>query len=963
MLARYGYLANKWTIIALALATMGAVLLVTLLPVVAQQDDAIEFAEIPDGTEDPNLEVADFTAVDPEGTATTTNWAVLLSTADVSAIDGIEATDVHDGDHFKIDKGILSFAAAPNFEDPSGGGDGGTSNTYALVVSAKVGSETSYKKVEVKVTNVDEPATTGIELSLIQPREGSRIRVLFTDKVGNPFLDAEGESLSPDINEAYPTGPDAASGIVDPDGDKDVTTDAVSETQRSIPADNVAYQWSRGGSPNGPWTDIEDATGAVYTVVDDDRTRYLRVMATYEDKEGEDKELEAVSLYPTLRLRTDNVPPKFADSEPTTLDPIDLPDAEVEDGATEGTVVGSYAAARETAHGERLTYFLEQTSSATAAQADYFQIDRATGQVTVGLGKTLQDEADEHDNVVGEVEPSGGFAVRIRAVDGYEDIQASPITANFGTGDLTITVDGVDEDPVFTEAGGKMTHEFPENMDTTSAFYTFIAYDPETDGAGTATYSLSGPDAGQFVTTAFGTSGELIFDGARNYESAADANKDNIYEITVKASAASTIGGAAQPEKSNSINVTVEVTNVDEPGVVSLSARNPRIGVPISSRVVSDTDGAVSGVTWRWERDETGTADIPTTSCPAVATDGWEEAKGDGSNTATYTPQLADDGKCLRAVASYTDPAGTGGTANQASDVAVVKARNLAPMFENGMETRYVQENAVAEAVVVEDDDGTTAVQADDIVVATDDNDAEPEVTDGPISYTLSGADAMYFTIDNVGDTVGDTTVAADGAGQIRVSAAGAGNLDFETRRTYRVTVTATDRSGLYSSVNVTINIVDDDEGPEIMRGRLAVSGLPLVPYTSMGTGDVATYTAVGRDAEGATWSLSGDDAADFHISTDGVLTFNTPPNSASPVDANMDNVYMVTVEATATSGGMPATKPVTVNVGMATEAADPTSLNDYTSQQRFDLDGNGIVDASEIREALIIWAEDNPEN
>lgn len=942
MVTTFKGLANKWIVLALLLASLGAVLAITLLPLGAQTGP-IEF---PENSEEA---VADFTAVDPEGTSSATTWAVVT---DATLSDDIDADDVADSALFAISKdGVLTFNDAPDFEAPAGG-TADDSNTYSLVISAKVGSETSYEVVTVEVTNVDEPADTGIELSLVQPREGSRIRVLFTDKVGNPFLGADGASLSPAINADYPTGA-AASGIVDPDRGKD---DA---DTTAIPAEDVNWQWSRGSSRTGTFTDIEDATGPVYTVVDDDRTRYLRVTATYEDREGEGKTLMATSIYPTLLLRRDNVAPKFADNVPATPDPIDLPQAEIADGSGEGTVVGSYAAARETAHGERLTYFLE--GATTAAQADFFQIDRATGQVTVGLGKTIQDEADTHANVEGEVEPSGGFIVRIRAVDGYEDIQANPITQNFGTGDLTITVDGEDENPVFS--AGKTSHEFDENAAVDTAFYDFNAHDPETSGSGEATFALSGPDMGDFTLAA---DGGLTFNAIPNFESPADANKDNIYEITVKASAASTIGGDAQPEKSTSINVMVTVKNVDEPGEVALSARNPRIGVPISARVVSDTDGAVSGITWRWERDDQGSAGSPST-CSAITADQWEAAKGDGANMATYTPQLADDGKCLRAVASYTDPAGTGGTANEVSDVAVVKARNLAPMFEEGMETRYVQENTLVTGVVVEDDDGTTASTATpnaDLVTADDSNDAEPDATDGPIDYNLSGPDAMYFTIDSTGDP--DLTDSAGGtvapvAGQIRVSSAGSGKLDYETRRTYRVTVTATDRSGLSNSISVVINITDLDEGPEIMQGRLAVSGPPLIAYTSMSTDDVATYTVVGVDANGTTWDLSGDDAGDFSISADGVLTFNSPPNHASPMDANGDNAYEVTIEAE--SGMSMDTLDVTVTVGMMVAAEARTDISQYTNQERFDLDGNGIVDDSEVRQVLRIWAQDNPGN
>ena len=60
----------------------------------------------------------------------------------------------------------------------------------------------------------------------------------------------------------------------------------------------------------------------------------------------------------------------------------------------------------------------------------------------------------------------------------------------------------------------------------------------------------------------------------------------------------------------------------------------------------------------------------------------------------------------------------------------------------------------------------------------------------------------------------------------------------------------------------------------------------------------MATYT--GTDPEGVTvtWSLSGDDAEDFEISEDGMLTFKVSPNFEAPADMDTDNVYMVTVEA-----------------------------------------------------------------
>ena len=47
-----------------------------------------------------------------------------------------------------------------------------------------------------------------------------------------------------------------------------------------------------------------------------------------------------------------------------------------------------------------------------------------------------------------------------------------------------------------------------------------------------------------------------------------------------------------------------------------------------------------------------------------------------------------------------------------------------------------------------------------------------------------------------------------------------------------------------------------------------------------------------------ANWSLGGDDAGAFSISADGMLTFRSSPDYENPMDADMDNVYMVTITA-----------------------------------------------------------------
>ena len=89
------------------------------------------------------------------------------------------------------------------------------------------------------------------------------------------------------------------------------------------------------------------------------------------------------------------------------------------------------------------------------------------------------------------------------------------------------------------------------------------------------------------------TDGVLTFKKDPNFEKPADADKDNVYVVTVAATDPDNNRG----EKS----VEVRVTNVDELGEVTLSAVQPRVGVPLTASL-TDPDGGVHNITWQWSR-------------------------------------------------------------------------------------------------------------------------------------------------------------------------------------------------------------------------------------------------------------------------------------------------------------------------------------------------------------------------
>ena len=115
--------------------------------------------------------------------------------------------------------------------------------------------------------------------------------------------------------------------------------------------------------------------------------------------------------------------------------------------------------------------------------------------------------------------------------------------------------------------------------------------------------------------------------------------------------------------------------------------------------------------------------------------------------------------------------------------------------------------------------------------------------------------------------------------------------LDFETKSSYTVMVTATDPHLSAATTTVTITVTNVDEGFE-------VSGPAAMDYAEDRTDAVATYSATDPESATITWSLEGEDAADFEISTGGVLTFGSPPDYETAADDDTDNVYKVTVKA-----------------------------------------------------------------
>ena len=391
---------------------------------------------------------------------------------------------------------------------------------------------------------------------------------------------------------------------------------------------------------------------------------------------------------------------------------------------------------------------------------------------------------------------------------------------------------------------GSLSVDYPENDMGSVATYTASGFD-----ANMTNWSVEGDDASAFSIS---SGGMLMFRQSPDYENPMDIGMDNMYMVTVKAS---------DGTRMDTHDVMVEVTNVDEDGVVTLSGMNPVAGTMVTA-MLEDPDGTVSGEMWQWAKsmDMDGTfMDI-------------------GGASTTYTPTFDDVDYYLRATVMYTDGHGSGKEAVGLSANKVLASG----VSVTGLSSVDYEENGVGS-------------------VAT---------------YVASGLDADTATWSLVGVDEGDFDISGDGVLTFKESPNFENAVDMDTDNTYMVTVKA--NVGTYmDTLDVMVMVTDVDETP-------VITGDAAPNYAENGTNPVATYTATDPENATITWTLEGDDTALFQLSSGGVLTFGSAPDYENPTDTGMDNVYMVTIMASDGTNMDTHDVMVTVTDVDDAEAGDP---------------------------------------
>ena len=366
------------------------------------------------------------------------------------------------------------------------------------------------------------------------------------------------------------------------------------------------------------------------------------------------------------------------------------------------------------------------------------------------------------DSGSGQLQTSG--ALDYESQDSYTVTVIAADGAGLWVGlDVTITVTDVKEAPAF--AAASITLQVAEN---TAAGANIGSPVTATDSDGDAlTYSLGSTAAAHFTIDS--SSGQLQTSGALDYEST------DSYALTVTA----TDGGGLTA----SIAVTITVDDIEE------------AGRPGNVQAALQADGSVL-VTWQAPAGAGADTFYRVRRRVDTADSGYqliarrvEDTDNDGD------AEYRDEGGDLEAGQSYIYSvrafAGSGaklGPWTEGVSVAIPaaapaekekRAANAAPSFSDSAAAVSVAENTAA---------GTNI---GDAVAATD--------SDGDsLTYTLgTTTDDAHFAIDSK-------------TGQLQTS----GALDYESKDSYTVTVTATDGGGLSASIAVTIKVDDVADTP-----------------------------------------------------------------------------------------------------------------------------------------------------
>ena len=371
----------------------------------------------------------------------------------------------------------------------------------------------------------------------------------------------------------------------------------------------------------------------------------------------------------------------------------------------------------------------------------------------------------------------------------------------------------------------------------------------------TLTYTLSGTDAASFGISS--STGQLQTRATLDYET------KRTYAVTITVSDGSL---------TDTITVTINITDIDEAPADTVVCKVGDILAPGESCTYPDTDATFSVL-------DNGSVQWNIPGLPAWLNNIINQTSIDGPLSVTTTA----NGKNYHFVAKKLT-SGSWEIEEIGESAETPGTANTAPVFTDGASTtRTIAENTA------------TGVNIGTPVAATD-------AQNDTLTYTLSGTDAASFGI-------------SSSTGQLQTRA----TLDYETKRTYAVTITVSDGS-LTDTITVTINVTDvvENTAPTFTDGASTTRTIAENTAANVNIGNAIAATDADNDT--LTYTLGGTDAASLDInSTTGQL------RTKATLDYETKSTYIVTV--TISDGTFTDSITVTINITDVAETPTETGV------------------------------------
>ena len=426
----------------------------------------------------------------------------------------------------------------------------------------------------------------------------------------------------------------------------------------------------------------------------------------------------------------------------------------------------------------------------------------------------------------------------------YEvDLRATDAAGLYAELKLSITVDDVDEQPTLTSV---TSVEVDENIDTGTIVYTATASDPENK---TLSYQIvAGGDSGAFQPiTSAGNQGTIRFDASPDFESPADANGDNTYELTISVSDGTTAS------VTQAITIIVTDENDNTPVITAGQSfanvsEDSAAGTELGTVAATDADAGTTFQSWAiTDGNSAGDFAIDQASGVLSVASG---ASLDFETKPSYTLELTvqDD-----------DSTNTSGAVEVSISIADV---NEAPTFTSSATPLSVDENSAGVIYTASASD----VDASDTQTYSIAGGADQDL------FVINGADLSFKSAPDFEDVSGDNT--------------------------YEVTIRVTDSAGLYADLSLSITVDNVNEAPTFSPTSYSASA----PENS--TGGFFAAEANDEDAgDTITFSLASgvSDNDLFYIDPSfGFLNFiDSQDYEASPqTGVNQDGTYEVVISA-----------------------------------------------------------------